>query len=57
MNGQAPKLQEFAEGIAKLIQQVPVVRGEIDATKAENEQRKAAEKKVSTICFSRSILY
>ena len=57
MDGQAPQLQGFAEGIAKLIQQVPVVRGEIDAIKAENEERKAAEKKVSAICFPWSTLY
>jgi len=44
MDGQAPQLQGFAEGIAKLIRQVPVVRREIDAIKASNEERKAAEK-------------
>lgn len=50
MDGQAPELQEFAESIAKLIQQVPVIRGEIDVIKASNEEHKAAEKAVSTIC-------
>lgn len=52
MDDQAPQLQGFAEGIAKLIQQVPVVRREIDAIKASNEERKAAEKEVSSICLS-----
>ena len=55
MDGQALQLQEFAEGIAKLIQQVPVVRGEIEAIKASNEKRKAAEKAVRTICHLWSI--
>jgi len=49
MDGQAPQLQEFAEGIAKLIQQVPVIRGEIEAIKARNEERKTAEKVVRII--------
>jgi hypothetical protein len=49
MGDQALQLQEFAEGIAKLIQQVPVVRGEIEAIKASNEERKAAENAVRTI--------
>lgn len=55
MDGQAPQLQEFAEDIAKLIQQVPVIRGEIEAIKVRNEERKAAEKMVRTICRPWSI--
>ena len=47
----ALQLQEFAEGIAKLINQIPVVRGEIEAIKADNEERKGAEKAVSTFLF------
>ena len=48
MDGQAFQLQEFAEGIAKLIQQVPVVRAEIEAIKASNEEHKTVEKAVRT---------
>ena len=36
MDSRTAQLQEFAEGIARLIKQAPVVRGEIN-TKAENE--------------------
>jgi len=57
MDGQALQLQEFAEGIAKLIRQVPIVRGEIEAIKTSNEERKAAEKAVRTICCLRSISF
>ena len=49
MDSQAPQLQVFAEGIAKIIQQAPVVLGEIQAIRAETEQRKEAEKAVSTV--------
>lgn len=42
------QLQVFAESIAKLIHQVPVIRKEIATIKAGNEQRKEAEKAVST---------
>ena len=45
---QSLQLQEFAESIAKLIRQVPHVRGEIVSIKAENEQLIGAEKAVST---------
>jgi len=51
MDSQAAQLQGFAEGIAKLIQQVPVVRGEINVIKAGNEERKEAEKTVSTVSY------
>lgn len=49
-DSEAVQLQEFAEGIARLIQQVPLVREEIEAIKASNEERKAAEKAVNNIC-------
>ena len=45
---QSIQLQEFAEGIARLIYQVPLVRKEIASIKTENEERKEAEKVVST---------
>lgn len=44
-------LQEFAESIAKLIQQVPVVREAALITKTENEKRKEAEEAVSIFLF------
>ncbi|KAF9645302.1 hypothetical protein BDM02DRAFT_598699 [Thelephora ganbajun] len=51
-DSQATQLQEFAIGLAKLIKQVPVVRGEIDVIKAENVQRKEAEKAVGVdLCW------
>ena len=49
MDSQAPQLQEFAEGVAKLIQQVPVVREATRAIKAGNETRKRAEEVVSNV--------
>lgn len=48
VDDQVLQLQGFAEGIAKLIQQVPAVRGEIAAIKAGNEECRWAEKEVST---------
>ena len=56
MDSQTAQLQEFAEGIAKLIKQVPVVRGEINTIKAENEARKEAEKAVSAVPVKMSML-
>jgi hypothetical protein len=51
MDSQALQLQEFTEGIVKVIKQVPVVREEIHALKAQNEKSKEAEKAVSvTLC-------
>ena len=49
MDGQALQLREFAEGIADLIKQVPVVRGAITAIRAGNEERKVAEQAVRTV--------
>lgn len=49
VDSQALQLQEFAEGIAKLIQETPVVQEAILAIKAGNEGRKEAEGEVSTI--------
>ena len=46
-DGEAPELQEFIESIAKLIQQVPVIRREIDAIRVTDEEQKATEKAVS----------
>jgi hypothetical protein len=51
MDSQATQLQEFAEGIAKLIRQVPVVREEIRVLKAGNEERKGAEVAVSAVSY------
>lgn len=48
---QSLQLQEFAESIARLIHQVPLVRKEIGCIKVENEQRREAEKAVSTACL------
>ena len=49
MGSQAPQLQEFAEGISKLIQQVPVVREATRVVKAGNETRKRTEEVVSNV--------
>lgn len=51
MDSHRTQIQEYAEGIAKLIQQVPMVRGEIEAIKASNEEHKATEKVVGAICY------
>ena len=55
MDSQALQLREFAESIAKLIQQVPVVREATRAVKAENEVRRGVEEAVSPIFSRRSI--
>jgi len=47
MDGQALQLREFAEGIADLIKQVPVVRDATTAIRAGNEERKVAEEAAS----------
>jgi len=53
MDGQAQQLREFAEGIADLIKQVPVVRDVTTAIRAGNEERKVAEEAVGAV-FRRS---
>lgn len=56
VDSQALQLQEFAEGIAKLIQQTPVVREAALAIQAGNEARKAAEEAVSATLRKARIL-